>query len=218
MTIELLRSTGDQRIDDILLGTLGLLDAMLPGRMRGAYLTGSLVDGTATDGSDIDVLIVLKGTMSEDDEAVFRRIRLDGSRLAGRFLDVAPDSEAALFTEGRPLAKAATFDLIWGEETKDRWAIESVEASLHHPMRGSYFYLGHFRGSTGPLVYPLSYPDPNGEFFGYERRGYHDLDGWISAGTKAFIGGMTLAASVIVAIRAGELPATLRQSLVPRQP
>jgi hypothetical protein len=112
--------------------------------------------------------------MSDRETSRFHKLRRYGSVLAGRFLDFAPVSEEELFSRGRLPAKTASFVLIAGEDTRDRWPAESAAAHLHYPMRGSYFYLGHFRGSQGPLTYPLTYPDPDGEFFGYERRGYHD--------------------------------------------
>jgi hypothetical protein len=212
MEIELVRSTGDWRIDEMLRGALGLLDSVMPDRIRSAYLTGSLADGTAIRSSDVDVLVVLKGSVSDDERGWLHRFRRYGSVLAGRFLDFVLEGEDKLFAEGRTPAKTASFVLVAGEETRDRWPAESDAECLHKLMRGSFFYLGHFRGSQGPLTYPLTYPDADGEFFGYERRGYHDPEGWISPGTKAFVGGMTLAASVIVAVRTGQLPVTKSQS------
>lgn len=70
-------------------------------------------------------------------------------------------------------------------------------------MEDSWFYLAHLHGGSFPLRYPLAYPDPDGEFFGYERNGLKTLQGWNRPGTKALVGGVTLAASTLVGIRTG---------------
>lgn len=60
------------------------------------------------------------------------------------------------------------------------------------------------RGGQSPLAVPLSYPDPAGEFFGYERHGLRSFAGWDLPGTKAVVGGATLAATTLVAITTGQ--------------
>lgn len=67
MSLPLLTSTGSQRVDAILRGTIGLLELAFPDRLRAVYLSGSYADGTATTGSDIDGLVVFKGVLGSAD-------------------------------------------------------------------------------------------------------------------------------------------------------
>jgi hypothetical protein len=56
-----LHSTGNQQVDHILQGVIGLYEMIFPGRIRGYYLVGSYADGSAVAASDIDVEIWFKG-------------------------------------------------------------------------------------------------------------------------------------------------------------
>lgn len=45
--ISLINSTGNRQVDDILRGIVGLFEMAFPNRIRGYYLCGSYIDGSA---------------------------------------------------------------------------------------------------------------------------------------------------------------------------
>jgi hypothetical protein len=213
MNISLLRSTGSSRIDEIVCSFIAALEAALPGRVRGISLSGSVANGTSVSGSDVDGLLVFKGALADEEAERFSQVARDCSRAAGVLLDFLPRGEDALIAQGELPAKRASRTLIYGEEPVNPIPPMSVETYTHLMMRGSFLCLQHVHGSTQTLRYPLDYPDPEGEFFGYERRGFRDLDGWRLPGTKALVNGLTLAASTIVGIRTGHGVVSRRESV-----
>lgn len=213
MQITLLRSMGSPRVDEIVCSFIAALEAALPGRVRGTWLSGSVADGTAVSGSDVDGLVVFKGTLSDEEAERFSQVERDCSRAAGVLLDFLPKGEDALIAQGELPAKRASRTLAYGDDPAVPIPAMSVETYTHLMMRGSFTCLRHFRGSPRTLRYPLTSPDPEGEFLGYERRGFRDLDGWRLPGTKALVNGLTLAASTIVGIRTGHGVVSRRESV-----
>jgi len=55
---ELVYSTGNARIDTMLRGAVGIFEAAFPDRVRGYYLFGSHMDGSAVGISDLDIFVV----------------------------------------------------------------------------------------------------------------------------------------------------------------
>lgn len=213
MNVALLRSTGRPRIDEILGGFIAALEAALPGRVRGISLSGSVANGTAVSGSDVDGLILFKGTLDDDEAARFSQVARLCSRRSGLLLDFLPKGEDALVAQGELPAKRASRTLIYGEEPPIPVPAMPVEVYTHLMMRGSFQCLRHFRGSPETLSCPLAYPDPDGEFFGYEQRGLRDHGGWRLPGTRALANGLTLAASTLIGIRTGHGVVSRRESV-----
>ena len=48
--LDLRNATGDEKVDEILRGCIGLFEAAVPGRVAGYYLAGSYADGTSVVG------------------------------------------------------------------------------------------------------------------------------------------------------------------------
>jgi hypothetical protein len=211
--IALRRSTGDQYIDEILRSFIAALKGELPGRIRGVSLSGSLANGSAVPGSDVDGLVLFKGRLADDEAARFTQIMRSCSRRADVLLDFLPKGEDALMAVGELPAKTASRTLISGDDPADPIPPMSVASYTHLMMRGSFSCMRHPRGSAKLLRYPLDFPDPESEFFGYERRGFRDVDGWRLPGTKALVNGLTLAASALVGIRTGHGVVSRRESV-----
>jgi len=66
-----------------------------------------------------------------------------------------------------PALKLASL-LVWGEDVRDRMALD-LAAWTRDRMHSSYWRLGGLFGRAGVVRAPLGYPDPAGEFFGYGR-------------------------------------------------
>jgi hypothetical protein len=61
------------------------------------------------------------------------------------------------------------------------------------------------RKAAEHLTFPLSYPDPDGEFFGYDQWGlfYGDPYGY-GPGIRTLVNAVTMNATAIVALKAGQ--------------
>ena len=70
-------------------------------------------------------------------------------------------------------------------------------------MHSSYYRLGSLFGRTAPVRSPLAYPDPAGEFFGYDRRPVRLADGSVEPSTRDLIRATGWAATALIAWRAG---------------
>jgi hypothetical protein len=70
-------------------------------------------------------------------------------------------------------------------------------------MHSSYYRLGSLFGRTAPVRSPLTYPDPAGEFFGYDRRPVRLADGSLESSTRDLIRATGWEATALIAWRAG---------------
>lgn len=212
--LQLSQSTGAAHIDDLLVAYLTQLNERFSDRLRSVYLVGSVADGTADQMSDVDGIAVLTGLPSSEHQQIFKLTTSDWSARSNTLLDLVLQGDEHLFTRGALPKKAASWVLIYGEEIRDRIPPLSVEQYTDAIMRGSFSCLRHTRGAPDALTYPLTYPDPDGEFFGYERNGFREFDGWRSAGTKALVNTVSLATTTVVAMRTGYCATSRRDSFV----
>ncbi len=213
MTVSLLNSTGDPRTDEILRASVGLLELVFPGRIRAYYLSGSYTDATAVPGSDLDALVVFKGELTAPERERFRQVTYNCSLLSSVLVDFAARGEDELLRQGEVAAKQASRRLIYGEDIRDQVPPMPAERYGQLVMHGSFFYLALVRGQPPVLTFPLSYPEPDAEFYGYDRNGRHALHGWDGSGLKALVGGTSLAATTIVALSTGHCAVTSGESI-----
>jgi len=212
--IQLKSSTGAERIDALLTTYLSELIERFPGRLRSVYLTGSVANATADQISDVDGVVILAGLASIEDEQTFKSVTTKWSGRSGTVLDLVVLGDETLFVGGALPRKLASWVLIYGEEIRDHIPPMSVEQYTDAIMRGSFTCLRHTRAAPNVLAYPLTYPDLEGEFYGYDRRGYREIDGWRSAGTRALVNGLSLAATTLVAMHTGFCATSRRESFV----
>ncbi len=166
MEIELTSSTGSEDADKVIRGIVDLLETVFPEQIRGYYVTGSYADRTAFSASDIDMIALFKsGTDTRDRRKVGQIVphSLDFSPI---LIDILGASEDEPSFVGHQLAHASLF--VYGEDTRDR--ISPVPEDVYRrtclsvPLR---FMKDVARGQE-EVVFPLGYPDPDGEFFGYD--------------------------------------------------
>ncbi|HLZ10703.1 MAG TPA: nucleotidyltransferase domain-containing protein [Chloroflexota bacterium] len=203
MAQRLLKTTGNENIDRILEETVGALESLFPGRVRAVYLSGSYASADAVPTSDVDGLVVFRGDLTDEESRRFAVVIRSLSVLSGVFVDFVARGERELLREGQYPTKAASRVLVYGDDVVATVPAVPLWRYTTQTMQGSWFYLSLVRGGQDRLSFPLTYPDSRGEFFGYERNGLRSLDGWDRPGLKALVGEMTLAASTLVAMKAG---------------
>lgn len=214
--IALLETTGDQQIDALLRGIIGVLEAAFPDRIRGYYLFGSYADGSGMPTSDIDLFIVPKGRFTVDEEGRRERIGRSCALLSSRSIDLIAVGEEMLFREGLFRLEAGS-RLIYGVDIRDRLPRQSLDQYLRRYVQAPWDYITQvlraraFRES-GYLVYPLQYPDPAAEFYGYDQpRLPHRQES--APNMKALVATACWIATVIVGLRAGRTVAAKSASV-----
>jgi hypothetical protein len=190
MDIELRTSTGVESLDDLLRGLITLFEMSFPARIRSYYLGGSHSDGTAVghdrspNSSDVDLFVIFRGTVEEAESATFHRLLEACQLISPISLDAQAYSEDDLLQQPGPEATQMSFlsaliqvagMLVYGDDLRpllppvpfSRYVLDVIESGV--------FHLGIPRQKEGlayplvtPLSPPLAYPDPDGDFYGYD--------------------------------------------------
>jgi hypothetical protein len=197
--------TGDERIDTILRGLVGIWEMVFPGRIRAYYLTGSYSDGSALPSSDIDISVVFRGDFAHEQEEAA------GDELAGYCaqvcpveLDMVPLREEMQFPLRAAGIKLAS-QLLYGEDVRDRMLLPPLTDFVRHAMDLTSRLIRSLHQAGDVLPFPLDYPDPDGSFYGYDRGDGAELKDLVTA--------MGLAATAILAFKAGQYAGGKRDCL-----
>jgi predicted nucleotidyltransferase len=162
-------STGDERADETLRALVTACEAAFPNRVRSYLLSGSYAEGAAIAASDLDLGALFRGGVTDDErQRLFGLTDAIESLRALRLDVVALDEEQYL--RGAP-ASALEAITIYGDDVRDELALEPLAHALARHLSAATFYIWQMRGLREGLVWPLDFPEPDGEFFGYERYG-----------------------------------------------
>ena len=202
-TIRLLASTGDGRVDACLAAFIGIVEAAFPERMRAYYLGGSFAEAIPVEGSDLDVVVVSKEPVSLDEYERFMQIAQHSSQLAGLYFHTGIRNEGELFARGDIPAVAATRMLLYGDDIYRRVPVMPREQWVQGPVSAAFFCLGELYEKQ-LLSVPLTPPEPQGEFYGFERDGMPTVAGRQGGGTKKLVNAISMAAGALVTIETGQ--------------
>jgi len=193
--ISLVNSTGNERVDRILGGVIGIFERVFPNRIRSYYLTGSYANGTAVSTSDIDLHPIFKGGFKDEtEETSADQIEALCDMISPIELGIHPQDE-------RPVCHNGIFKLqcllIFGEEIRAQMPLRPLEEFIRFSMDTSN--QRKVRKLDEPMVFPLNYPNPSGEFYGYDQREMRSMDSYQGKGTKDLVGVIYGAAIAMVA-------------------
>lgn len=208
----LLFMTGDERIDQMLIGLIGIYEIAFPDRVLAYYLTGSYVDGSATSDSDIDFVPIFAQTANEIE---LRKARLLGdhcTRLTGIQVECSPTDETTLKAKGVK-SSIKIGRLLHGSPVLEQYPLEPLAEHTARCIFLAFRSLHVLRGQTAPLHYPLAYPDAAGEFFGYERYGSYLGDNRFGPGLRILVSGAVMMATVLIALKTGIQAGSKQQSI-----
>lgn len=170
-SIEPIYSTGQLQIDDTIRGIIGIFEAAFPTRIRSYYLVGSYADSSATPLSDIDIRIIFKDDFTAGEEEKMRQVRHYCRLISPIPIDCPPLSEARLLHDvnwlHEPLGIKSDGQLLYGEEIRDSFGEPEFSAYVRNVTAVPVQRFARIRQQDG-LSFPLTYPDPTGEFFGYD--------------------------------------------------
>jgi predicted nucleotidyltransferase len=212
----LLDGSGDRRVDAVLREVIGNLEAALPARVRSYYLFGSHADESRVATSDIDLCLVSRGAFTAAETDQWRRIVRAGAPPGGPGLDVIALVDEDLLRDGHFRIEANS-RLLYGDDLRGRIPRQSFDRYLGRYVHAPWDYIvqvlhaSTFR-AAGSLVYPLDYPDPNGEFYGYDRSQLAHRDE-LAQNIQALVNTACWIATMIVAFEAGRTVATKAASI-----
>ncbi|HET9017582.1 MAG TPA: nucleotidyltransferase domain-containing protein [Thermomicrobiaceae bacterium] len=199
-------STGHSEVDAALDRAIAVLDAALPGRMLGLYLFGSYAEGSAVPTSDLDLFVVLRGRTLPAEAAraaeTATRAIGDGPPLP----DVLVLEEAALLGEGHFRLETASA-LVAGEDVRDRLPPTTPARWLHRYSQAPVDYMAGVLRRVDRLTAPVDYPDPTGEFYGYDAPTLPPRGG-PAHNVKSLVATICWIASVLAAMESGQLART----------
>jgi predicted nucleotidyltransferase len=201
--IVLLNSTNFPEIDQIIYGIIKLGEYHFFSRIRGYYLVGSYAVGEAVATSDIDIVIVFKDKQTLEEKQKFAFYKQEFQQQCPLALDLIPVDEAQLFSVGGVKFQTASL-LIYGEDIRDSVPVKRVADHIRDSMFGQYRLFAKLRDNPPQLTFPLSYPDPVGEFYGYDRRLMHLRDGTSHKGIKDLVINVLSPAEALILHKAGK--------------
>lgn len=184
-SIRLRNSTGNQKIDDILRGFIGIHETVFPGRIRAYHVTGSYANQSALSTSDIDMTLVLRADFVDDHNTEVCSQLHDYLNLVSPVeLDVKCQDERELlrlnttfpYTHFSVINKLGSL-LVYGEDIRDSMPLPPIGAVvwtyLEAICSADQTFFTPRRQASEALTFPLTYPDPEGEFYGYDtHRGF----------------------------------------------
>ncbi|MBV9282913.1 MAG: hypothetical protein JOZ41_22800 [Chloroflexi bacterium] len=148
-----------------------------PNRVRGYYVHGSVADDTGLETSDLDLDVVVKRDLG--DAAERARFAETARAVAARCdleLDIEVTDEASLLAGAEPTFKLGSW-LVYGEDIRPQVPLIPLEDWGRERMYRGYFLLVRVFNRPSPVRYPVGFPDPDAEFFGYTERRVRTADG-----------------------------------------
>jgi len=199
--IILLKPTENEQTDNALRATVGIFETAFPEQIRGYYVEGSYADQSEVTTSDIDLVIVFKGDMTEV-SAQAEALASYCCALSFVELDIGVIDEKKLAAGAVPYFKMGSV-LIYGEDIRADLPLIPLIQWARDRMHSSFWRTVNLFNRSDVVRYPLDYPDPSGEFYGYDRRKLRLRSGEEVNCTRDLIRLTGWSATAILAYRAG---------------
>ncbi len=165
-SIAALNPNGCPMVDEILRGSINLVELAFPDRIHSVYLIGSYTDGTATPNSDVDLTIIFKNNISKEEFYKLKEVAANISTFIPVNLDYTGIGEDVVrkFDVGLKLCSVH----LCGEDIREEIRLISIETYTRQCMYGDTISkMAYTARRTKQLVYPIQYPDPTDKYYGY---------------------------------------------------
>jgi predicted nucleotidyltransferase len=209
---QLLITTGQPKIDSLLQGLIELYESIFPDRVRSYLLMGSYADGTSTTASDLDLVAVFKGSARPEELDRFRNISRSLSKISAILLDCSAIDEITLSKGAKASIKMAS--VLYGDLILNNFLLEPLDVHIQRSMFLAIRALHILHGQPQHLIYPIKYPDPDGEFYGYEQWGGYLGNDTFVPGLRLLVTETTMMATTLVALAIGIQAGTKKQALI----
>ena len=167
--IHLTNSTQNSLIDGTLQNVVERFEASFPQRIRAYYVEGSYADASSVATSDLDMLLVFKRKFEGDESQKAEELARKCEGEAQLELDIEWVDEQSLARGVSPTLKLGS-SFVYGEDIRDALSLIPLEEWARDRMHSSLWRTVHLCNRPPIIRYPLTYPDPHAEFYGYDAR------------------------------------------------
>src|SRR5437660_3824930 len=211
-----IRPIGKPSIDTVLSQIVERYETQFPGRIRACYLIGSYAEGNAVAWSDLDVHVLFKDAfVSEEEAAQAEHLGRSCALLTPLRLDLTASSEQP--QDSLPgsvrVAVKQTSVLLSGEDTREHMSLpgrEEYTRDAAEIAKQSLLWLHRVER----LRYPLTYPDPDGAFFGYDHLQFLESDrGAARLGIRLLVQSACRIGTALLAFQTDRWVSTQRESV-----
>ncbi len=199
----LVNSTHNASIDALLCEFITLLNTRFPDYIHSYYIEGSYADNSRITTSDIDLLIIFKEKFSNE------QVRTETEALAFRCaapysfeLDVIVLNEQSLSGGISPNFKMGSL-LLYGQDIRSQIPLMPLIEWTRDRMHSSCWRTVHLFNRAPVITYPVDYPVPSAEFYGYDARKLRLPTGQEVNCTRDLIRLVGWSATAIIAFKAG---------------
>lgn len=201
--IALINSTHNTSIDAALISIIAELMSHFPDRIHSYYVEGSYANNSHIATSDIDLLIVFREDFVDAQEVTeAHALALRCASQYGIELDPVILNQNILSRGVSPGFKMGSV-LLYGPDIRPETPLVSLNEWMRDRMHTSYWRTGHLFNRGGVVTSPITYPDPSGEFYGYDARKLRLPDGQEVNCTRDLIRLVGWSATAIIAFKAG---------------
>lgn len=203
--VELKNPTNYQDINKVLQGIISIFEAMFPGKIRSYYVVGSYAYGYAVPGSDIDMWIIFRESVGDDDLHQARSLRRACQLMAPVNLDIdiiagPPYNIQPYWANISTQVKTGGL-LLYGEDIQADIPMIPIDDYARYLMHFAALRVVSLRNSPPLLRYPIDYPRQDDRFYGYVPARVDAEGAKAELSTRGMIGCMTNMTNALVAFK-----------------
>jgi predicted nucleotidyltransferase len=212
--VTLVGMTEDMDVNATLYGFVGLAQLAFPGRVLAYFMVGSQATSEAVGASDIDVVMIFKDRFHEREQERFELFRRYVGPLCRMPLDITATEEARLLEDGEVNLKESSL-LLMGEDIRERIPLMPKDKWLRYCMHRPFIFMERSRAHADdePLRHPFSFPDAQGELYGYDHREHVEADGTRHRSIKELVTLACRLATALVSLQAGAYTFSKRSAI-----
>lgn len=172
-TVQLKNLTSYPAADRLLQGVVSLFESLFPGKIRAYYVVGSYAYGYAVPGSDIDMWIVFRETVRDDELHQARNVRRHCRLLASINLDIdivagPPYNIQPHWASMSTQVKLGGL-LLYGEDIQAEIPMIPMDDYARYHMHFAALRVVSLRNHPAQLRWPIAYPQQAEPFYGYAQ-------------------------------------------------
>ena len=198
----LTNSTSNTFVDVALQNIIKMFEAYFPQCIRAYYIEGSYADASNVTTSDLDVLLVYKDRFHSEEVQKAEELARTCEAESTIELDIELVDEQSLANGVSPTLKLGS-SFIYGEDILNMLSLVPIKEWTRDRMHSSLWRTVHLCNRPPIIRYPLTYPDPRGEFYGYDARMLRLPNGQEVHCTRDLIRLVGWSATAMIAFKAG---------------
>jgi hypothetical protein len=179
---------------------LNSLQCEFSGAILACFVEGGYAGNYEVESSDLDLVLVYAGAFDEELEKRIWEIIQPYCNDSPIILDILLGSENFLY----PPESLLNIRLLYGKDIRSNLKMMTVPDWTRDRMHDSCGLISHLFGRPGYIRYPLGFPNPDAEYFGYNDRLVRLPDGTEQLGTKNILRASGWAATALIAWRVGQ--------------